>query len=110
MSIADIFAKLQSKLDNDPSLAGGLQGVVQMDVRGADGGQYFVRLDSNGGAVSEGTHPAPSLTLTVNSRDLRLIADGQLNPAVAALRGRLRMRGDMKLAGAIRRLLQTSGR
>jgi hypothetical protein len=75
----------------------GPTGTVQVVVTGApDGdGKAHARLDD--GVVAEaalGTRPAPDVTFTASYPDASAMAEGELDPSVAFMQGRLKTAGD----------------
>jgi hypothetical protein len=81
--------------------APGGSGTVQIVVTGnqlPNDGKWYVRLDN--GVVAEaasGASPAPDVTLTVPYADAVAMADGELDPSVAFMQGRMKTAGDQGL-------------
>ena len=77
-----------------------LTGSVQVDVTGGPDGDVGVHAVLDGGrlvALRPGPTPAPDAVLTLTDADARAVVDGQLDPAVAFMRGRMKVAGDMAL-------------
>lgn len=76
----------------------GGSGTVQIVVTGADlphDGKWYVRLDD--GVVAEaaaGPSATPDVTLTLTHADAVAMAQGELDPGVAFMRGRMKTAGD----------------
>jgi putative sterol carrier protein len=77
-----------------PSLAG-LSGTMRVDVQGEPVGSVHVE----NGRVWEGRADDPAQTVAVveNRGDFMRIVEGELNPVVAAIQGRLALQGDPEL-------------
>ena len=45
--------------------------------------------------VAKGTNPAPELTVTADTADVLAVADGKLDPKMALLQGKAKVKGDM---------------
>lgn len=82
--------------------------VLQLEVRAADGVHVEQVIFSPEGSTIElalgvgaGVARRPSLSYSVDLLDLLLMACGRLDPHQAFMRGRLRMSGDMAVAGLV---------
>lgn len=81
-----------------PAAAKGVDAVVQWDCTGPGGGQWHAVIRDGACAVHPGTHPSPTLTVTVSAEDYLKIINNQMNGRLAALRGKLRAAGSIPLA------------
>ena len=78
--------------------AKGIKTVYQLDVTGEGGGQWYVEVDDGTCKVEPGVHPNPKVTLTLNAKDHVDLFTGKLNPQMAYMTGRLKLKGDMGMA------------
>lgn len=78
--------------------AKGMQTVYQLDITGEGGGQWYVDVNDGTCKVEQGVHPSPKVTLTLNSKDHVELFTGKLNPQMAFMTGRLKLKGDMGAA------------
>lgn len=90
MSIESIIAGLQSKLQ---SL--GLARKIKIDLGGD--GTLVIDGTATPPSISKGDGPA-DVTLSVSAADLQQMLDGDLNPQMAFMMGKLKVDGDMALA------------
>jgi putative sterol carrier protein len=81
-----------------PDAAEGLAAVYQFDLSGEQGGQYQLHVADQACRVVPGTHPSPTVTLSMAGEDCVAILEGRLSGVSAYLSGRLRVDGDMGLA------------
>jgi putative sterol carrier protein len=84
----------------DPARAGDLDAVIHVKLWDRPGGGYDHReLVIRDGICtqSDAPSPEPDLTLKVRPTDLRKIVTGETGPTRLALRGRLRVLGDLGL-------------
>ncbi len=92
MTAKELLSKLPAALDADR--AGDLHAVVQYEVSTP---MYHV-IDEGQAETFEGRAEAPDLTVTISDDDLVALMHGDLQPATAFMTGRIKMRGDVRLA------------
>ncbi len=95
-TVAGFFSELQGKVD--PAKISGMNAIYQFAITGDGGGEWYVRIADGQAEVQQGTHEAPSITLTASDEDWLKIVTGQLNGQTAFLTGKLKIKGDMSLA------------
>jgi putative sterol carrier protein len=92
-----------------PEAAGGLEAVIHVKLWDRPGGGYdhreLVIRDGACVATDEPSHE-PDLTLKVRPSDLRAIVNGDAGPRRLALRGRLRVLGDLRLGMRLSELFE----
>ena len=93
MSIADIAAKLKSRVES-----GSFDGSVKFDT-GSDG-----VLVINGNTISTTDAPA-DCTIKLSLDDLESLVAGDLNPTMAFMGGKIKIEGDMTVAMALSQLI-----
>ncbi len=77
--------------------AGNVSGTVEVTVKGAPGGEArYYRSFDDGRVTDAGWGPAPAadLSVTVTADDARAMLEGELDPSVAFMSGRLKTSGD----------------
>jgi len=79
--------------------------VFQFHVSGETGGSWVVDLNRSGEWVSEGQNDAADCTIGLSEDDLIAIVNGQLNPNMAYMLGKLRITGNISLSLKIPSLL-----
>ncbi len=67
---------------------------VQVDLSGAEGGQWGVTIQQGCVVVESGALTHPDLTISAPAEDCLAIANGDLNPVVAYMRRRINITGD----------------
>lgn len=78
--------------------AKGLNAVFQFDLSGDGGGKWYIVINNEQCEHKEGTHPSPSMTLSMSAKDYLDMLNGKLNGQMAFMTGKLRIAGDMGLA------------
>jgi putative sterol carrier protein len=76
--------------------------IAQLNITGPDGGSWAVTIKNQKLKITEGTHPAPTLTLKINERDLVDMANDKLSTEKAFFTGRIQFKGDIKVALKLR--------
>ncbi|MBM66685.1 MAG: SCP-2 sterol transfer family protein [Myxococcales bacterium] len=79
--------------------------VFQFHITGEAGGSWIVDMRKTSEWVSEGEDEAADCTIGLSEDDLVLIVDGQLNPNMAYMLGKLRITGNIGLSLKIPPLL-----
>ena len=96
---------MQRKVNSEPQKLAGLTATYQFVITGNDPGAYYLSIDHGQAVVSQGTHPSPNVTITMDSNDFADLYTGKLNAATAFLTGKLRVEGDMRVALMLTSLL-----
>ena len=105
-NIKEVFAAMPSRFN--AGAAKGLKAVYQFDLTGDNGGKYNLAIDDGQLTVTEGTHASPSITITMAASDYVDMINGKLNPQMAFMGGKLKIKGDMSLALKMQQLFPTA--
>jgi putative sterol carrier protein len=81
----------------NPAKAKGVNAVVQLSATGDGGGQFYMTIADSKAVLTEGTAPAPTVTINVAAQDWIDIMSGKLDPTRAFMAGKLRITGDLGL-------------
>jgi putative sterol carrier protein len=81
-----------------PAKADGVSADVQLHLTGDQGGDWVVSVRSGQCTVTQGTVANPKLNLTADARDFVGVVTGRVNPVMAFMSGKLKVKGDMSLA------------
>lgn len=106
MTIKEIFAEMQKRMDTNPGKLGGIKAVFQFEITGADSGNYSVAVGDGSAKVSEGAADSPNVTVTMASNDFADMVEGRLDSMAAFMGGKLKVKGDMMLAMQLQSLLK----
>jgi len=80
------------------SAAKGVNAVFQFELAGDGGGTYHVTVSDGTMNVSEGPAPAPSTTLKMSAENYVKLVNGDINGAMAYMKGQLKVSGNVMLA------------
>ncbi len=104
-SVAEVFDVLSNRFDSDAAC--GLKATYQFDLIGDAGGTYHVSVEDGACEVRSGAAPSPNITITMTASDYLDMINGLLNPQVAFMGGKLKIKGDMGLALKMQELFPT---
>lgn len=105
MSLKEVFAGLQEKINNDPSKMAGVTATYQFSLTGEGGGDYIVVFTDGVGKVNEGAAEDANITIHMEAADFVDLVDGKLDAMGAFMTGKLKVEGDMSLAMRLQALL-----
>ena len=101
-SVKEIFIRMPEVFN--PSAAQGLDAVIQYDISGDGGGNWTIIIKDGACQVQEGTHEAPSVTLSMSDETWLQIVNKETNGMEAFMSGQLKVSGDIMLAQRIEQL------
>ena len=81
-----------------PEKAQGVNTMLQLNLSGENGGQWWVKITDGQCEVQAGTTENPAMTLTSTADDLYAVLTGETNAIAAFMQGKVKVGGDMSLA------------
>ena len=96
MLFSDLLAKLPEYFQ--PEKAQGVDAVIQFDLSGEDGGEWYVTIKDGTLDAESGVAENPKLTIAADAQDMLDIFTGKLNAMAAFSGGKLKLSGDLGLS------------
>lgn len=81
-----------------PSEAEGVDGIVQLDLDGERGGQYYLVIEDQTLDIHEGTHGDPTVTIRTTAQRWLRINRGEASPMTMMMMGKLKIDGSLSMA------------
>jgi putative sterol carrier protein len=81
-----------------PDKAAGIDVIAQLNLTGINRGEWVITIRDQKLQVTEGTHPAPSLTLKIAENDFMDIVNGKLSAEKAFFTGKIQFKGNISMA------------
>ncbi len=95
-SIDEVLASYPARFD--ASKAQGVDEKVQMNLSGDGGGTYVIHVHDGAVDVSEGTADDAALTLTAPADVWLSVENGETNPMMAMMSGKVKLKGSVPFA------------
>jgi putative sterol carrier protein len=95
-SVAEIFQMMPSRFN--AQAAQGVNATYQFELTGDNGGTYHVKIANGACQVEQGPAASANITITMAAQDYMDMINGKLNPQMAFMGGKLKIKGDMSLA------------
>ncbi len=95
-SVEQVFEVMPSRFN--AQAAQGVNATYQFELTGDGGGTYHVKIADGKCEVNKGPAENPNITITMAAQDYLDMINGKLNPQMAFMGGKLKIKGDMSLA------------
>lgn len=98
--------KIANRLKEDPSLGKEINATYLFNITGETGGTWNIALNSHSQEVQAGTIENAQCAITISDKDLVNLVQGTLNPQMAFMTGKLKVKGDLGLALKLGKILK----
>jgi putative sterol carrier protein len=95
-TVQEVFAAMPGQFQAEK--AGDLRAVIQFNLDGDGGGQYYATIADKTCAVANGLAPNPTVTMIASAADYLSIINGDLNAMQAFMQGKVKIKGDISVA------------
>lgn len=90
-----------------PANADGINADIQFHLTGQQGGDWVLSVQNGQCTVRQGTTANPRVNLTADAQEFVGVATGKVNPIMAMMKGKLKVKGDMALAARFPQMFMT---
>ncbi len=101
----ELFDTRISEKTKNPDAVKKVNAVYRFDISGPNGGTWIVDLKEGTAGVRQGDEQG-QCTIAMTDADFVSMMDGKLNPQMAFMSGKLKVKGDMGLAMKLGQVLQ----
>ncbi len=102
---SEFFTAKSEQLKASDGSLDGINAVYQFNLSGDDGGTWVIDLASDTKEVREGEEESAQCVISMAAPDFMSMIQGSLNPQMAFMTGKLRVKGDMGLALKLQSIL-----
>jgi len=102
-SLEEVFENVETGFS--PEKAEGVNAIFQFNVTGERGGQYWAHIHDQQIEVERGEHASPDMIMTASDEDFLALFNGELNPMMAFMQGKIKVKGEMALAMKLQMML-----
>jgi len=100
MSVADDLKEVLDKMPDAlvPEKAAGVNAVVQLNLSGDGGGDWYMTIANGQVVIDEGQAASPDVSLDMNASDYVDITKGDGNPMTLFMTGKIKVQGNISIA------------
>ncbi len=102
---SEFFKTKAEQLQEGGGALDGINAIYQFNLSGDDGGSWVIDLASDAKGVREGEEDTAQCVISMTAPDFMSMIQGSLNPQMAFMTGKLRVKGDMGLALKLQSIL-----
>ncbi len=95
MAVKETLAQLKEKMNSNPEGIAGVEKVYQFDLSGEEEGTYQIIFSNDQVEYVEGVQHEPKCTLVMSDKSFLKLVEGNLNPTVAFMSGKLKIKGEL---------------
>ena len=101
----EYFAEKAAQLESRAGALAGLNAAYQFNLTGDTGGSWVIEIRPDKKEVRVGVEEGCQCAITMTDKDFMAMVSGGLNPQMAFMTGKLRVKGDMGLALKLQTIL-----
>jgi len=104
-SPSEFFAAKAEQIKSGAASLDGFNALYQFNLSGEEGGNWVIELTDESRDVREGEDENAQCVINMSCTDFMAMIGGSLNPQMAFMTGKLRVKGDMGLALKLQSIL-----
>lgn len=105
MSWKDLLAPFEGQVKQAAAQNPSLVGVYQFVVTGEGGGDFYAAFQDGQVSLGEGMHANPGVTIEASLETVKGLMNKSVNPMMAVMTGKVKIKGDMSLAMRMQSIL-----
>ncbi|HBQ20915.1 MAG: hypothetical protein A2Z91_08680 [Deltaproteobacteria bacterium GWA2_38_16] len=98
--------KIARRFQENPDLGKEINAIYLFNITGIEGGTWSIDCTDQKSEVKSGSTDNPHCTITMADKDLVNLVQGTLNPQLAFMTGKLKVKGDLGLALKLGKILK----
>jgi putative sterol carrier protein len=102
---AEFFAEKAAQIAGGAGKLDGINATYQFNLSGDGGGAWVIQLSPEKKEVRDGEDASAQCVISMSAADFMAMIKGALNPQMAFMTGKLRVKGDMGLALKLQSIL-----
>ncbi|WP_171051870.1 SCP2 sterol-binding domain-containing protein [Alteribacter natronophilus] len=106
MAVKEKFSELTGRMNGNPEYLDGVNAGYTFNLSGEEAGVYQLQIRDKKADYIEGESGDTDITLQMKDRDFLKLAEGDLNPTMAYMSGKLKVKGDLSHALKLQTLLK----
>lgn len=106
MGVKETRDQLLEKMNKDPSHLGSLNAVFEFQLSGDEEGQFQLKIENGRAEVVDEEGVEPTIKLEMSDKNFIKLANSSLNPTMAYMSGKLKVKGDLTLALKLNSIIQ----
>ncbi|WP_026690961.1 SCP2 sterol-binding domain-containing protein [Alteribacter aurantiacus] len=105
MAVKEKFDTLTERMNTNPEHLGSTNILYTFDLSGEEEGTYHLHIKDQSATYSESVEEESDITLIMKDKDFIKLSEGNLNPTMAYMSGKLKIKGDLGKAMKLQTLL-----
>jgi len=104
-TVKEIIDQFSAKLSDNQELGADINAIIQFDITGDGGGNWWVDFTTKPASVGEGSHDSAACTITMEDQDFIDMMNKEANPMGLFMSGKLKVGGDMALSMKLQNII-----
>ena len=106
MTVTERLSSLKEKMNANPMFIAEMNATYQFDLSGEETSTYQIVFANGEVDVIRGEQHSPKCTMALSDKNFLKLIDNTLNPAMAYMTGKLKIKGELGLALKLQSILK----